>query len=236
MQKIENEPSAQSDRWHGRSFRAKITPPQQLVDLQGLKCLYGVSIGSKDQSVQLVKHGYGWALAHFPRCAILLGDSLYRITLQIQNGIEPRVAQSTATAAGDSVLSELLKGTRTNVEVIRCSFMMAQPEFGPVLEEIKTLHESNKHFRESVTSDALMFVDRQFRKGRLAVTREQALDLAIQYLHEEIAVYLLLGTEGWLVDVYLGHELPTLERITLGEIKHAPDILRQRVNVALRLR
>lgn len=133
-------------------------------------------------------------------------------------------------------MNDLLAGISTDAQVIRCSAVMDRSDFGPALEEIRSFHESSEHFRESVTSDAMMFVDRQTRQGRLAVSREHALDLAIHYLHEEIAVYLLLARDGWLVDVYIGNELPTLERITMGQIEHAPQVLTERVNVALRLR
>lgn len=218
------------------TFKAKITPPHRLEDLRSWKCIYGVSIGSRNKSIHVVRGGYRWAVDHFTHCSILLGDSLYRITLQIQNGLEPSLASSTAAAAGDAVLADLLAGPYANADVIRCSEIMDRLEFGSVLEEIKVLHEGNGDFRESITSDALMFVDRQSRQRRLAVNRENALDLAVHYLHEEIAVYLVLAREGWLVDVYLGDELPTLERITAGQIICVPDVLKRRVNVALRVK
>jgi len=217
-------------------FRAKVTPQQHLDELRRGNSLYGVSIGSSNKSSDLVRAGYEWTTHHFDRCAILLGDSLFRITLKIQKGLDPSSAVVAAQEAGNSVLATLIGGFETPPEVFRCSDIMRTAEFGPALHQITKLFDTQSVFRGSIRSDAFSFVERQSVRGRLAIDRETAIDLAIHYLHEEIAVYLVLAEQGWLIDVYIGHELPTLARIIDGNILNAPEALRRRINVSLRPR
>lgn len=205
-----------------------------MVDIADKKCLYGVSVGSPWKRLNLVGSGFGWVWEHFPHCAILIGDSLYRISLQITRGLNPVNAAVVSAQETNDMLSELKGHFGKHSLVIRTSEVMEQVRFAGALQLITTLHEENTLLRNSIIGDAAKFVDRQRKNGRLAIEEGRAVDLAIQYLHEEIAVYLVLAEEGWLVDVYLGDELPTLKRIIKGVIPGAPHALTQRINVALR--
>ena len=156
--------------------------------------------------------------------------------MQIQRGQNPKAAKQLAQKAGQRILEQILSQLTLLPEVIRTSDMLAHARFKEHLKEVRTLYDTNWSFHESVQSDALAFVNRQALRGRLGLSEPEAVDLAAAYLVEEIAVYSCLAEEGWLVDVYLGAELPTLLRFINGELSGTSAPLHKRINVALRIR
>lgn len=235
MQPQQNDNSA-SRRHSEFDFRIKITPPQTRNGTSGRKCLYGISISAGGKSPNILRAGYEWAVANFDQCSILLGDSLYRITLQIQRGLNPEEAGRVAYQEGQLSLRAITSTFKPSPRVICCSEVIAMPGFSAALHSVLSYYLNNDSFRDSVRSDASAFVTRQARHNTLAIDSVSAMDLAVHYLHEEIAVYLILSEAGWQTDVYVGQELPTLRRIITGEVDGAPDALRQRVNISLRPR
>jgi hypothetical protein len=89
-------------------------------------------------------------------------------------------------------------------------------------------------FKNAIDIDAKSYVDRQKTRNNIKLNESEALALSILYLKQEVAVYLWLAEHGWLIDLYLGNEIPTLAKIIEGKIPGAPDALKQRVNIGLR--
>lgn len=216
---------------------ASVTPPSQRSKLPNFdRCLYAVSIGGHNKPIEDVLQGYRWAIGHFKRCGILLGDSLYRFTVQIQRGSNPKAAKQIAYKAGQLTLDQIVSQMTRLPEVIRTSDMLTHARFKEYQEEVQALYDTKQEFLNSVQADAQVFVRRQATRGRLALSEAEAIDLAAAYLLEEIAIYGCLAEEGWLVDVYLGSELPSLQRFITGELSGTSAPLHKRVNVALRIR
>ena len=67
------------------------------------------------------------------------------------------------------------------------------------------------------------------------VSETKARDLACRYILEEIAVFCVLVSDGWTVEVYPGPELAILSAISREEIQEVPRPLLRRTNVALAL-
>lgn len=218
-------------------FKATITPPSSAPTLaQSTKCLLGLSISAIPKPVDDVVAAFHWAQAKFPECAILVGDSLYRITLQIQRGLGENDATGIAHDIGDRQLNEVLAHLGERPRVFRSSEIMQRSNFEPALSILRRQFDSDPLFSRAVRKDAETFVARQIRRGKLSTTSDTAVNLSIKYLLEEIAIYFVLAQEGWLVDVYLGNELPTLAMIIRGEIARAPMPLRKRINISLKAR
>lgn len=218
-----------------RRFAVSSTPPEARHDLAAHgQCLYGVSVGAIGKQTGELLDGYRWSQAHFPRCAMLLGDSLYRFTLQIQQGCDGAAAAAIAQQRGQALADEILALLPEPPSMLRCSEVLVQPGYAARHQAIAGLYREHAAFRASVEADALVFVRRQAAKQRLAVAEARALELAVIYLLEEIAIYDCLAGQGWLVDVYLGAELPTLAKIIAGAIAGVPGPLSQRVNISLR--
>lgn len=220
-----------------RRFAIKTTPPDKSSQLREIdQCLYGVSVGAFNKQIEDILEGYRWARANFRRCCILLGDSLYRFTLQIQRDISSEEAGRIALASGQELAEQMFSRLPRTPEIIRCSDVLANPRFSEFLHETRALHEQNSALRDSLASDAQIFVRRQAQKERLAISATDAVELAVSYLIEEVAIYGCLAEQGWIIDVYLGEELPTLAKIMSGEIPGVTGPLSQRINVSLRFR
>jgi len=218
-------------------FARKITPTgvENVFKVYD-KCLYGVSVGGENQNINTLLDGYGWASKYFKRCCILLGDSLYRFTIQITQGVEPDQAGRIAHEAGEKLLNDLLCRFSDVPEVIRCSDIQKLPSFDSYHNTIRSLVATNSRLAESILRDAISFVDRQEKHSRLCIPKQQAIRISTQYLIEEMGIYGLLSKNGWVVDVYYGKELPTLARIINGEIEIADNDLKRRINIELRRR
>lgn len=215
---------------------AKMTPQHKLeaVDL-AVKCLFGISVSATPRCPLKMAAALDWALDRFSNTQILIGDSLYRITLQLQRGLHEDLALKTAQGFGDAQLEAIQQCAKRWPQVIRTSEILRENVFLEALTLIENLYTSDIAFSNSVQSDAAIFVERQLRRGRLFVSYEAALALSIRYLIEEVAVYLVLAHSGWLLDVYVGKELPTLARIIQGEIPAAPISLKNRTNISLEI-
>jgi tRNA-dependent cyclodipeptide synthase len=198
------------------------------------QCVYTVSIGAAHKTVSQVAAGYAWAATHFERCAILLGDSLHRFTLQIQQGLSSSEAATQAHTAGEVIFEELVAQIDGRPEVIRCSEVMQRRAFPEVLRNFLELYEQDGTFARSIDGDALEYVTRQRLTDRLAISIDAAKHLAATYLLEEVSVYALLANDGWFVDVYLGAELGTLEKIMDGDIPAVTGPVAERINISLR--
>ncbi len=220
-----------------KRISVKVVPAERKDHLNSLdKCLYGVSVGAVNMRIADVLDGYRWASANFKRCCILLGDSLYRFTIQIQKDVSAKDAERLAKASGQQLVEQILSRITRLPEIIRCSDVRATPRFIEYVHEIMALYSKNAGFRDSISSDALCFIKRQAQKGRLSISEEASIELATSYLIEEIAIYGCLAEQGWLVDVYLGDELPSLAKISCNEIPGFEGAITQRINISLRLR
>lgn len=199
------------------------------------KSLYGISVGARCKSISEVAGGFKWAIKFFPNCDILIGDGLYRITLQIREGVDETIALGRAIEEGQKLLDEFRSVLKEPLPIVfRSSEIINNAIFPSAINAIDNLFKCDTDFSNSVRLDAGEFVDRQARRNCLQMEYGRAVQLAIRYLKEEIAIYLLMAQRGWLQDIYLGNELPTLLRIMKGDIPAAPAPLKRRINIALR--
>ncbi len=180
-----------------------------------------------------------WAVEHFNRCLVVVGDSLRRYNEQILHGLQGTQAIEAARAVGDVFLRdhhELFdRLDKSRVNVIRWDECLGWPEYRTAREAIESLYRTDADFRSAVQRDAFAFVKRmKKRASKPAVSDEQAIELSSQYLIEEIAVFSALSERLWSVELYPGPELEVLVRIARGAYADIPLGLRQRINVELR--
>lgn len=217
--------------------RKKVTPFGAATRITQLdRCIYTISVGPQPIDIPKVLTGLQWTTTTFRQTAILVGDSLCRITLQIQMGYGEKASEIVGRQIGDTILQSLAARANNLPKVYRCSEIIQRQEFTNVVSNIRRLYTLDREFRSSLNADAEVFVERQERKGRLGCSRHRAVALSREYLLEEIAIYNVMGDCGWLVEAYLGNELPTLSRIMDGEFPNAPNTLQQRVNIALSIK
>lgn len=219
----------------GRGFKKQVTPKN--TDFSSHEnFIYSISVGAANKSLEDVIEAYRWAKDYkkYPVKAILVGDGLYKITLRIIKGLSVLDAEVKAIEAGIELINDFIsKACTAGVSFIKTSELLLDPEFERAYQGIEALFSGEQSFRASLEKDARFYVDRQKLRGTLKVSEYEAIKLSIFYLKQEIAVYLLLAERGWAVDLYLGHEIPTLAKIMNQEISAAPDALKRRVNIGL---
>ena len=190
-------------------------------------------MGALDPRIDDLVDSYSSAASLFPRCTVLLGDGPYRLTLRICEGYDQALASGEGIRRGTALLANIRSRVVGHLECVRTSELMGHADFRAALENIERLFETTSSFSDSVLQDAQRFVERQFRQDRVRIPLREALTLSVQYVKEEIAIYLERASKGWLVECYMGAELPTLAKIIEGHIPLAPDPLKKRIAVSL---
>src|ERR1700737_4314998 len=159
-------------------FKVRTVPKRVPVEeLKECKALYTVSVGAAGKSLTEIIDGNRWRSETFRASSILLGDGLFRITLQITDGLEERAASAAAKTAGDRTLEELIRHSRLSAGYIRSSSVMGGPEFFDTLKVVRDVRNRQPGFAASIHADAEVFVERQSRKNRLKIDRKEALAL-----------------------------------------------------------
>lgn len=216
-------------------LKVRTTPTGVCVEhLRACRALYTVSIGC-GKPLEHVAAGYSWARETFPETRILIGDSLFEITLGITHGMSGPVAERYSRSEMNRILRRIHHPSGRN-EVIRTSDLVITQEFLRALKIIRAARISNPGFATAVEADAISFVARQERRSRLGIETSRALQLACSYIEQEVAIYLALANEGWLLDVYLGSELGALKGVIEGKIPGVARVLEKRIFIELAVR
>ncbi len=216
-----------------------ITPriPLDQVLARG-RCYMGISLDNPVFRGRTLTDLVRWAVDHFDRCQVIIGDTLRRHNEQILRGLQGSQAIEAAREVGDSFLREhrdLFASLDGRLGIIRWDECLSWPEYRTDRKTVDSLYAGEPDFRSAVQRDAFAFVKRlKKRQSKLAVSDEQAIELSSQYLLEEISVFSALSSRSWSVELYPGPELEVLVKIASGAFAEIPQGLRQRVNVELK--
>lgn len=197
-------------------------------------CAFVISVGNNGPDFDALCAGWDWTEAAFDKCAILLGDSLQRLTIEATEAKSPADADREA-AARAAIVAERFALARPHAPIMRMSDVARDRAFDPWLARFGRLFHSMAGFRDMIDSDARAFCERQRRHGRLRTPFDVALALSVQYLLEEVAIYAVLAEKGWLAETYLGSELEVLAGFMRGEFPGIAPALEQRTHISLRV-
>jgi tRNA-dependent cyclodipeptide synthase len=224
------------------SLNLSVTAIQKLVLPRGVTidpltpCLFGVSVSDHPLSIERNLAGLAWIEQHFSNYACLVGDSLYRMTLRIRHGGTNEDAEARAIATGTEYLTRLTSGLLIIPKVIRTSHVLHAPEFEQAAKFIQIAFKENGRLQKSILADAHEYCERQARSNRIGISVNDAIEISVQYLLEELAIYQFLAERGWLGDVYPGPGLPTLSKFISGELSGISAALERRMYIELEFR
>ena len=218
--------------------------PHQLQDslFKYQKCVLGVSLGSNNFVYsERVEACIKWICQNFTACVVLVGDSVYRLTVEVREGLKGNEARLEAFHTGQEFLNKNSVLFEQYSQSCRFEFRLAseiekQSDFKSYYEELQSLYRKNESFRSLVNSFAQIYLNRgkQVEQEETDEADEQK-HLAITYLLEESALFTCLAKEGWTVIVYPG-SIRTFEEISEGLHPEVPEPLKQMVWVSLRLK
>lgn len=217
-----------------------VTPSSAKAQLSHAHCCYlGISLETEAFCRPRLDATVNWIASHFKQCAVVVGDSVHRYTLQIMKELAADEAAAEAYRIGTTFLAEtqdLFDDERCKFEFVRFSELQNTPEFVSYVNQIKDTFSRNIAFAESIRRSANSFVDRRRMELRAqSVTRKRMIDLSCHYIIEEMAVFSCLVKFGWNVEVYPGTELPVLLDIARGKYDGIPEPLKHRINIELKI-
>ncbi len=223
-----------------------LTIPRSYKIKKEHRCYLPVSLETTPFQRPMLDAVIDWISDNFSRCAVLVGDSVHRLTLQITRNLSQEDAKTEALRLGEVFTAEnrsLFEAKMTGrYEFLKCSVIEEEhPECADYRETLWQLfnNKNNKDFQISVNESASAYVDRRFEKQDLAsisMTRAEMLELSRQYLIEEMTLFATVVQMGWETDVYPGEELSALAEIANGKYPDVPEPLKRRKNVELKLK
>ncbi len=173
-----------------------------------------------------------WIDARFKSCAVLMGDSIHRLTMQINKNIDEATALEEAayitrrTIERAESIIEVHKNS-CDFKIILCSDVQKWSEYNMYYKQLANLFMRNEKFSESVMNFTRHFL---LRKGLIDMPR--SIDLSIQYFFEEAAICACMKKLGYLVLISPG-SLTMLEEISNHQYTEAPAELKELINISL---
>ncbi len=205
------------------------------------KCVFMTSLGGKNfVDSKRLEACIKWISKNFKGCVVLVSDSIYRLTMEVRQGIKGNEAWLEAIRAGEEFVNENGLLFEQYSESCQFEFRMAseigkRSDFNIYYEELQNLYQKNESFQTMVNS----FAQKYLNRGEEVVTEQlgelRQKYLATTYLLEESALFTCLAKEGWLAFVYPG-SIKTFEEISEGLHPEVPEALKQMIWVSLRLK
>ncbi|MGM3307997.1 tRNA-dependent cyclodipeptide synthase [Anabaena sp. WFMT] len=201
-------------------------------------CFLGVSLENDSFSIAKLVGITDWISKQFKKCTVLIGDSIHRITLQINQGLQEEHALNKALFLGREYVEKAREVFENYTDtclfnVIFCSEVQKSEDYFNYYEQLQNFISQDENFANSVKSSAKEFVLRQFDNN--TENFDHYVELSSGYLLEELAVFACLFKEGLFVMFYPG-SLDMLQEITEGHYPGAPDCLQKIIYVSLRLK
>ncbi|MEO1430187.1 MAG: tRNA-dependent cyclodipeptide synthase [Cyanobacteria bacterium J06633_8] len=209
------------------------------------KCVFGISLGSKNFiDRKRIEACIKWISENFQACVVLVCDSIYRLTIELRQGLTGDEAKLLAISNGEKFVNENCFLFEQYSRSCEFEFKMAsqiekQLEFEIYYQELQCLYQNNQSFQKIINSFAEKYIDRieklKEENKHIEHSLQEKMYLSTTYILEESALSACLVKEGWSVFVYPG-SIKTFEEISEGLHPEVPESLKQMVWVSLRFR
>ncbi len=204
-------------------------------------CYLGVSLDNKYIQDPYFPIILQWINTHFKKCVVIIGDYLNRHNSYIAQGHLDAATINQNLEAGQTVAQYmqqyLLAQSQCEFEIIRWQdFLITNNDFVKTKNFYEESYKVNPDFAASLNQTAKKFVTSKNDKGLVKIPIAEALNVSIQYLLEEIAVFDLLEAQGFKVKIYPGTILPTLKDIVNKKILNLGSHFKDAVCVEISVR
>lgn len=203
-------------------------------------CIFGISLGNKNfVDRKRIEACIKWISENFNACLVLVTDSIYRLTIEVRQGVKGDEARLEAIRTGEKFIDqnyslfEQYSGS-CQFKFKKASKIEHQSDFKIYYEELQSLYKNNESFQGLVNLFSQNYLNR-IQPVETEQVDERRQHLGITYLLEESALNACLAKQGWLVVVYPG-SIKTFEDISEGLHPEAPEPLQQMIWVSLRLK
>ncbi|MDT0263917.1 tRNA-dependent cyclodipeptide synthase [Jatrophihabitans lederbergiae] len=195
----------------------------------------GVSLENDEFGPAKLQSMIRWLDRKFTRTAVLIGDSIHRITLETVRGLPEPQALNTAMRMGDDVVATIDgMSAAGDTPILRCSEIQTRPDYARAFQQLTQLFDADDAFRRSVLGFSERFQRRNGVPGD-AANLDWKVRRSCEYFLEEFAVFACLVSDGFRVMAYPG-AFSTLTEIAHGEHGGVPSDLKDLVVVSLDLK
>jgi tRNA-dependent cyclodipeptide synthase len=201
-------------------------------------CILGISLESPDFYTPKLVTITEWIRNQYRQCTAMLGDGLYRISLQVESDTpEDDALEYSKWIARDFVHSQwpvfTLRESGCHFDLKFCSDVLTGDSCYPAYyAQVNALFASDSAFQESCRAFARDFLR---RKPQRQENTDKNIDLSCRYLLEELAIISCLAQDGPCSFVYPG-SLTILEEIAQGQHPGVPAPLLSIDYVELKLK
>ena len=232
---------------HGyKATVAKVFPARLRSSLSEYqKCVFIISLGSKNfVDNRRIEACIKWISQNFQACVVLVCDSVYRLTIEIRQGLKGDEARLEAIRTGEKFINENCLLFEQYSRSCRFEFKMAsqiekQSEFEMYYQDLQCLYQKEQSFQRTVNSFAQKYLNRveqvEKENKQIKESLQEKRHLSITYLLEESALSVYFVKGGWSVFVYPG-SIKMFEEISEGLHPEVPEPLKQMIWVSLRLK
>jgi tRNA-dependent cyclodipeptide synthase len=212
-----------------RATTACVSPQSRRTSFElERQCFVSVSLENRNFEPPRFQAVLKWVGLRFPKCTILVADSIHRITLEICAGMPPHEAAPAALRMGRTFIEEnraLVNshGNRIQFEFGTHNEIQQSPFYAQFHQEIQTYFDAVPTFKASVEGFGRRF-HRHHWDQLSSEDRAYRLKRSCDYFLEECAVFACLVKEGHSVMIYPGGIFSTLSEIAAGLF---PDVLKE---------
>lgn len=206
-------------------------------------CVFAISLGSNNSVYnERIEACIKWISEHFKTCVVLVGDSVYRLTIGIRNReLNDHEARLEAFDVGQEFINQNYLLFEQYSQSCCFEFRLAsqiekQSDFEAYYQEFQSLYREDEPFQRMVESFAHTYLNRvkQVEEAQVEELFQKKQHQAITYLLEESALFTCLAKEKWGVFVYPG-SIKSFEEIASGLHPQVPLPMKQLIWVSLRL-
>lgn len=198
----------------------------------------GLSISNPNFYGQRLQAVINFIAANFNKCLLITTGYVYRhhyllFNSNIQEALN--LAEEKEKIYFENELMPVLTNLVTECEINVLSWreLFFQEGFKNSIEEVIIFYEEESDFRQRINSVAESFVISKIKSNahNLFWSKEKAIDLSINFLLEEAAIFNYLSEKGYKTDIYPGISLPALRDVL--KYDRAPIGLKQRSVIEL---
>jgi tRNA-dependent cyclodipeptide synthase len=199
--------------------------------------ILGISLESPDFYTTKLITITDWIRNHYSKCIVMLGDGLYRITLQLDSNVsENEALEHSKWLARDFAYSHLsvfkLRESSCRFDFVFCSEIQKTSSYRNYYGALCALYKENQDFQNSFKTFAFEFLRRKPRRQEHA---HNHVEMSCRYLLEELAVICCLSQDSPCTFVYPG-SLTILAEIAEGKHPCVPECLRNIDYIELKLK
>ncbi len=219
----------------------KVSPSNARQHLENYNsCFLGISLQNPNFSTAKLVAIADWIANRFQKCIVLVGDSLHRITLQIDRGLNEKQALTQAILMGKEYINTEMTVFRChadacNFQFVYCSEVKQLKEYENYYEQLQDLFAKNEKFANSIKLVSREFVNRHIHLNEQDNSFNFYGEMCREYLLEELAIFSYLFKDRVCPLFYSG-SLSIFEEISEGEHSDISASLKNIIHVFLRLK